>query len=265
MTFNLRFPCLEDIGNLWSERREMVFEVIRLYRPDILGMQEVYRSQLIELLEALPEYAAVGKERYGDTDEEHNPIFFRSSRFFVEGAGTDWFSATPGVPGTRTICPDDHPRVVTWAQLSDSRSASRLQFLNTHFPLTRDDAVKIECAKVVAKRVAKAEARTARVLVGDFNALPDGGLHAFLTAAQKNGCMGLEDARQVAYGNSGPEGTVHHFEGLTHPRERRIDWILISNGVVAEKVETITFSRMGRYPSDHYPVCADLVVPNGME
>jgi endonuclease/exonuclease/phosphatase family metal-dependent hydrolase len=40
--------------------------------------------------------------------------------------------------------------------------------------------------------------------------------------------------------------------------DRRIDWILTRGPVAVERCETVTFNQDGRYPSDHFPVVADL-------
>jgi endonuclease/exonuclease/phosphatase family metal-dependent hydrolase len=38
--------------------------------------------------------------------------------------------------------------------------------------------------------------------------------------------------------------------------ERRIDWILARGKVSVDASEIVTFSREGRFPSDHLPVVA---------
>ncbi len=41
------------------------------------------------------------------------------------------------------------------------------------------------------------------------------------------------------------------------PKER-IDWILVGRGFTARSIEKSLFQREGRYPSDHFPVVAEL-------
>lgn len=90
------------------------------------------------------------------------------------------------------------------------------------------------------------------VVTGDFNAGPDSAVHAALA-----GRGGLRDAWHPAATRSGPEGTFHAFTGRA---ERRIDWILV-RGFEVRAVHTIDANENGRYPSDHFPVVAELAFP----
>jgi endonuclease/exonuclease/phosphatase family metal-dependent hydrolase len=69
----------------------------------------------------------------------------------------------------------------------------------------------------------------------------------------------LEDAWLVARRRSGPENTFHDFTGKP---DRRIDWILV-RGFGVEGVRTVTTHEGKLYPSDHFPVVADLHWPRG--
>jgi len=59
MAFNIRYGTANDGDNHWLERREMVFDVIRTHRPDVVGLQEALRGQLDEVLQAVPDYVFV--------------------------------------------------------------------------------------------------------------------------------------------------------------------------------------------------------------
>ena len=86
------------------------------------------------------------------------------------------------------------------------------------------------------------------ILTGDFNCAPDTPVHAKLTG-------GLHDVWTEAVTRSGPTKTFHNFTGTP---DRRIDWIL-SRGFKARTVSTVTTHEGARYPSDHFPVVAELV------
>ena len=49
MSFNIRYGTARDGANAWPNRRELVFDVIRTFEPDILGLQEVLDFQVDEL------------------------------------------------------------------------------------------------------------------------------------------------------------------------------------------------------------------------
>jgi endonuclease/exonuclease/phosphatase family metal-dependent hydrolase len=88
------------------------------------------------------------------------------------------------------------------------------------------------------------------VLTGDFNTAPSSPAHALLTGL-------LQDAWLDATSHSGPEATFHDFTGTP---DRRIDWILY-RGLHADTVRTVTTQQNGHYPSDHFPVVAELRWP----
>ena len=54
--------------------------------------------------------------------------------------------------------------------------------------------------------------------------------------------------------------TCAGFGPPDNQQDRRIDWILYKGGVTVQKMETSLFNKDGKYPSDHYPVVAKLVV-----
>ena len=66
----------------------------------------------------------------------------------------------------------------------------------------------------------------------------------------------LTDAWATTAAKTGPRGTFHGFKG--QPGQARIDWILFRGLARATQVETITKNTGGRYPSDHFPVFAEL-------
>jgi hypothetical protein len=67
MSFNIRNSHARDEDhNKWPNRKELVYEVIRKYAPDILGLQEVNRFQLDDIKQIFPEYENVGMGSKGN-------------------------------------------------------------------------------------------------------------------------------------------------------------------------------------------------------
>jgi endonuclease/exonuclease/phosphatase family metal-dependent hydrolase len=85
-------------------------------------------------------------------------------------------------------------------------------------------------------------------LTGDFNAAANQEIYRLLTAD-------LRDAWTEASVRSGPEGTVHGFGKFAGGR---IDWILYRNMGPVLSIETVSDTAGGLYPSDHFPVSAEL-------
>jgi endonuclease/exonuclease/phosphatase family metal-dependent hydrolase len=246
MTFNVRVPV--DTGmNAWANRRELMVKVIEAEHPDLLGTQELTQEQGEYLAAHLPGYAWFGQGREGGTKGEHMGVFYRTDRLKVERSGDFWLSDTPDVPGSRTWG-QPYPRMVTWARFHLRDGGGSFDYFNTHFPYRPEDVrARTLSADEIVQRIGKLPSGTRVILAGDFNCAPDTPVHAELTRA-------LHDAWLTAASRSGPAKTFHDFTG--NP-DQRIDWIL-SRGFKAKVVRTITTHEGARYPSDHFPVLAEL-------
>lgn len=247
MSFNVRLPLAQDGANDWPHRRDHLAEVVRDAAPDVIGTQELKRVQADYLLARLPGYAWFGMDRRGGRDDEHMGIFYRRDRLRVVEIGNFWLSATPEKPGSISWG-HPYPRMVTWALFESNSGGRRFYMYNTHFPYRGEDvAARMRAAAAIADRIATLPAATPLVLTGDFNTTPDSSVHAFLTQS-------LSDARTAAPKVDGPAETFHAFTGKA---DRRIDWIL-TRGFRPVGYRTDDAARNGRYPSDHFPVIADL-------
>lgn len=247
MTFNVRVPV--DTGmNAWSNRRDLMVQVIRAAHPDVLGTQELTQEQGEYLAAHLPGYAWFGQGREGGTKGEHMGVFYRKDRLQVLRSGDFWLSDTPAVPGSRTWG-QPYPRMVTWARFRWRDGGGTFDYFNTHFPyLPQDVRPRMLSANEILQRIGKLPPGARVILAGDFNCAPDTPVHARLTED-------LRDAWTEAASRSGPAKTFHNFTGVP---DQRIDWIL-SRGFTVGSAQTITTHVGARYPSDHFPVLAVLV------
>ncbi|MFS0771941.1 endonuclease/exonuclease/phosphatase family protein [Sphingomonas sp. 1P08PE] len=248
MTFNVRVPVASDGANDWPHRRALMAQTIRRARPDVIGMQELHAAQAADLIAQLPGYRWFGRDRRGGHGDEHMGIFYRTDRWRVEADGDFWLSDTPGVPGSITWG-HPYPRMVSWGRFVGSDGTHRFTLFNTHLPYRIDDEVARERgARLIAARVAATPGPV--VLTGDFNTVAESPTHAVLAGT-------LTDAWQVAFRKKGPAATFHGFTGTP---DRRLDWIW-TRGLVPMKVRTLTDHRGALYPSDHFPVVAELAWP----
>ena len=53
MSFNIRYGSANNGGNHWKNRREMVFDVLRNHRPDVVGLQKALDFQIEEICKAV--------------------------------------------------------------------------------------------------------------------------------------------------------------------------------------------------------------------
>lgn len=247
MTFNVRLLTGNDGPNNWDARRDLVAEMLRAEDPDVIGTQELFKRQGDDIVERLPQFVWFGEGRRGGDDDEHMGVFYRKDRLRVRESGNFWLSSTPEVAGSRTWG-NIYPRMVTWARFERIADGATFTLYNTHFPYrVIDEPARIRCAELIRSRLSKLPRSERVILVGDFNTTFDTPAHSTLVES-------LTDAWLAAPKRSGPEGTFHGFTGRP---EKRIDWIL-SRGLQATWVKTVTTQRDGRYPSDHFPVVAEL-------
>lgn len=253
MTFNVRYSEADDGINAWPRRRDLMVQVIRKERPDILGTQELLLPQADYLQRHLPGYTWFGMGRNGNeinrNDNEHMGVFYDKARLKVLKSGNFWFSDTPDKPGS-IGAGQVMPRMVTWAQFKDLRSGRQFYYYDTHFPYQdgkKAEAIRERCAEEILQHLARLPASAPFILTGDFNTTPESATHAALT-------RDLHDVRTSAPRHEGPASTFHDFTGQA---TKRIDWILY-RGMTADSVRTITTHEGKVYPSDHFPVVADL-------
>ena len=247
MTFNVRVPV--DTGmHAWVNRRDLLVKVIEAERPDLFGTQELTGEQGTYIAAHLRGYAWFGQGRDGGTRGEHMGVFYRTDRLEVLRSGDFWLSDTPDVPGSKTWG-QPYPRMVTWARFRLRDGGGTFAYFNTHFPYRPEDVrARMLSADEIMQRIGKLPSAARVILAGDFNCGPDSPVYAKLTAT-------MHDAWIAAASRSGPALTFHNFTGKP---DQRIDWIL-TRGFKTAAVQTVTTHDGARYPSDHFPVVAELV------
>jgi endonuclease/exonuclease/phosphatase family metal-dependent hydrolase len=250
MSFNIRLPAESDGVDYWETRKPLAVTMLREQAPDVIGLQELVKSQADYLARELPAYAWFGRGRNADGGGEHMGVFYRKDRLKVVESGDFWLSDTPDVPGSITW---NHlyPRMVTWALFEQRSDGKRFYLFNTHLPYReQDEAARIKGVQAIARRLAALQAGVPIVLTGDFNTAPDTEVHAVLART-------LQDAWTTAPRVEGSDATFHAFTGTP---DRRIDWIFV-RGVQLESITSVTTRWNHRYPSDHFPLVATLRLP----
>ena len=246
MSVNVRYPGPQDGENRWEARRNLLVDVIRDAAPDLIGTQELFQLQGDYITERLPAYAWFGVDRRGGHGDEHMGIFYRRDRLTLLESGQIWLSDQPDVPGSISWG-HPFPRTLAWG-LFETRDGRRFRLYDTHFPYRpEDDGARTKAARLIADRIAADDGLPA-ILTGDFNAGAGSDAHALLNRQ-------LYDVWQFAPQIDGPTPGHHGFLGGTPTR--RIDWILL-RGFAVTQARAIAAHRNGSYPSDHYPIMADL-------
>ncbi|MFT5734614.1 MAG: endonuclease/exonuclease/phosphatase family metal-dependent hydrolase [Planctomycetota bacterium] len=259
-SFNLRMDTVRDGLDAWPFRREAALEVLR--RMDVVGVQEALPGMLREVDAGLPGYLRVGEGREVDGGGEACCVYFRSERFECMGSGTFWLSETPEVAGSMgwdAAC----PRVATWARLREKEGGARLVVMNVHLD-HKGQKARVEGARLVLSRIPDVAGDDPLVLVGDFNITEENEVYRVLTEQGQ-----LVDARVGALADpSGPAATWNGFG--RDPLDRRIDFVFgrlgatgarfLSFSTIDASVGDLLGTDSERYPSDHFPVQAGVLV-----
>lgn len=246
MTFNVRFDNPKDgPDNTWDMRREAAIAVIHRWAPDVAGLQEAMEHQVRDLEEGLPDYELFGRSRELNASGEYVPLLWRRERFEAEQHGVFWLSDTPDEEGS-VGWDADAPRIATWAVLRDRDTGRAFFVANTH--LDRWGVLAREAsAELLVTRVAERFAGLPMVLLGDMNAVEgDRPIEVFKSAMLRDS---WRDTSEVS------PPTIHHFgERLGG----KIDFVLVDPNWKTVGAEVIYDRPDGQWPSDHYPVIADL-------
>ncbi|MES2438467.1 MAG: endonuclease/exonuclease/phosphatase family protein [Verrucomicrobiota bacterium] len=274
-SYNIRYDNPGDVekGNSWPQRLPVIAGLIRFHEFDVLGTQEAFRNQLLDLQKLLPDYAYTGCGRDDGKDAgEHAAIFYRKDKFRLLDSGTFWLSQNPDKPGKGWDA--DLPRICTWAKLGNANGAGNLFVFNTHFD-HRGVRARLESAKLIIARIKEIARDEPVVLTGDFNvdqtsesykSLHDSGILAdsFETAADRYALNGTANAFKP---DSKTESRIDH---VFHTRQLKpVRYGILTDTYrtpLPDSAETQSGNFPGevkfrnfqvRLPSDHFPVLVE--------
>jgi endonuclease/exonuclease/phosphatase family metal-dependent hydrolase len=262
VTFNIRFDFPSDAaqGNNWEKRAPLVAEfILKEAKANVVCFQEDKSPQVEDLKKLMPGWQFHGKSREG-AGSEHCSVAFDTKVWRLMDGGDFWLSDTPDVPASNTWG-TKWAHKCTWATLQAVKDAKKrtVTFTSTHFDEHKGSGeVRRKSAQVIRNWLDK-NAKTANVVVaGDFNADLDEEPFGVLTVA--SGLPRLVDAFELAKSNP-RVGTSHNFDGSAGTR--RIDWIMVGGRINALEAHVDKWQKNGKYPSDHFPVVAELDVVGG--
>ena len=251
MSFNIR--CADVNGVNVPDRLGIGVRQILEVMPDSLGIQEATAEWMKALGASLLLYDWVGIEREkgepADKSGESCPIFYLKAKFSLVDSGNFWLSETPDEPsyGPGAAC----RRICTWAKLKDRATGQVYVHVNTHFDHVSEDA-RVFAADMVNRFVIENFADVPVVFTADINTFE--GLAAYSTLTEN-----LDDSRKTAK-DAQAFGTFHACSPETHA-DYTIDFLLCSRDITVNTYRTVTKGVDGRFVSDHFPIYADIVLP----
>ncbi|ERN18702.1 hypothetical protein AMTR_s00065p00210150 [Amborella trichopoda] len=250
MTFNLLDDQEPDSPNSWQNRRDICISVITSYSPMILCTQQGLKPQLEFLQQCLPGYEQFGISRKGSQDvtDEHCSIFYDKEKrveppgfsFQIVNSNMDEFSARAR----------RRSALLTWQHIAS---------LPPNLPV-------VYCGVFNTQK----ESTTGRFLLG---------------RSREHGVVGdMRDAWPSARTRKNVSliRTYHGFKGdkqgaleliklilralcLCWDRQTQdlhIDWILYrGRSLCPASCEVINDNIDGLYPSSHYPLFAEFMLP----
>lgn len=250
MTFNLRFENDRDGADGWPQRRKAVAAVVTRHAPDFLGTQEGTPAQLAFLNDSLLDYGMVAASRPEDPTCQYPTLFYRLDRVRPLSWGEFWLSRTPSEHRSKDW-DSAFPRMMSYGRFEELQEGRELWVAVTHLDHLGSLA-RLEQARIIAQWVAACDAPV--ILTGDFNDAPESPVYRLLTSPD----VGLVDSWVGLGPPEGEDSMTHHdFHGV--PQKCRMDWVFASRELKAVSVRIVRDHLNGRYPSDHFPFCAELV------
>ena len=255
MSFNIRNSHARD----WEARKGLVYEVIRDYAPDVLGLQEANSFHLKELSNEFPEYGQVGEGSMGGSKGQHSAILFLEERFKLTDSGSFWLSKTPTQPSKSWR--SAHHRICTWAELLVRETDRTLYIYNTHMDDGSREA-RENGTRMIMEHIQGEVQTSPFVFMGDFNAPEDSEVLKIIkgnSEARQNLRIQMVDSFRVLYPDRENVGTYNGFTGQSDGS--KIDYIMVRPSMKVIEASILQTSREGRYPSDHFPVTAQVSLP----
>ena len=251
MTYNIRLDVASDGENSWSKRKEYLVSQVRFYEPDVWGVQEALPNQMDDLSKLMPEYSHIGTGRDAGGTGEASAVFFKRNRFRVTNESTFWLSETPDKVSKGWDAA--LPRICTYGLFRDLKTKRHFWFFNTHLDHIGETA-RSKGIELILSKIAEVNKKNyPAIFTGDLNSEPNTeriiNLKRIMLDTQ-------EAAAQKAFG---PSGTFNGFR-FNEPVKRLIDYIFIdrSRRFTVKKHAILSDSKDLRYPSDHFPVFAEL-------
>jgi endonuclease/exonuclease/phosphatase family metal-dependent hydrolase len=246
MTFNVRYTNETDGRHAWSKRKDVLLRYLRFTQPDVCGTQELTDTALAFLASNLPEYTFVGDGREADRTGERCGVLVRNDVFDLLKTETVWLNGDFHKAGDAD--PEEgFPRICTMVLLKEKASGRKFRLFNAHIAYQSQRAIltnSIQLARYIRRFNST---KIPWILMGDFNSPITHAFHTPFLAMAQEAYMTLNQERP---------NTFHAYgdpQGLD-----AIDFIYIQ-GLTFNSVTTDTTQLDGLYPSDHYPVLAELL------
>ena len=280
ISFNVLRPEWGRISDPpWEQRKHAVAAVLQEVRADVLALQEESEEQLDDILAVSSRLQTAGERPWGG-----GSILYRADLFHAEQFGVIRVPERMEAFGGRTV---------QWALLRIQKTGEHVLFYNAHLTPFEETA-RVKGVKLILEHLGMFPARyDAVIIAGDLNSRENEEPITRLLSASPS----LRSAWRVAHQFTDPQNTARLIaaaiasekalklrpelppseraelerlvqaagQGTFHdylPRTRigHLDYILVSDNVDVTRAEILSGKYRNIYPSDHFPVLADVTL-----
>lgn len=245
MTFNLRYDNENDGAHAWSKRQSALLDCLVKHKADVIGTQETTDTIHAFLKNHLKSYLMIGDGRNEDRQGERCTILIKKRKFKLIETETVWLNGSFHKAGD--LDPEEgFARICTMACIQDKTSKQRLRIFNCHLAYQSQSVIQRNGKELLRYILSFKSTQIPIILLGDFNSPLEHDLHRPLLAQFKEAYITLNQERP---------NTFHAFgdpKGI-----EAIDFIYTDH-LSFKKVTTDVSKYNALYPSDHFPVIAEL-------
>lgn len=255
-TYNIQYP--NDGLCKWSNRQIALEGFFDEYKPDLVGSQEPYITQINDMMKFLgDEYAWFGINNRNETREPYypsapfNPVFYRKDRLELLDWDIVWYTPQATERGYGA----DYSRFMHWARFKDLKTGQEFYLFNSHFDHKGEEA-KLVAAGILAETVKRIAGDMPAILTGDYNTTEKSKAYATITTC------GFLDNSKLAVKN--PVNYLYYSQAryksinTVSQKDVHIDHIFYTpaNSKI-ESWELVIKTYGGYYGSDHLPIVVD--------
>ncbi len=263
-TYNVRQLNAGDDakGNGWERRLPVIASLIRYHDFDIFGAQEVFHSQLEDLLGTLPGYGYTGVGRDDGAEAgEYSVVFYKRDRFELLDSGHFWLAEDSTRPNKGWDA--KYVRICCWGRFLDRETQERFWFFSLHTD-HKGERAQVESCRLVLDKIRMMCCGERAVLTGDFNVGETSESYAVL---RDSGLLSdTYDLAEIKYAWTGTENgfdpdrkTFRHIDYLfVTPGFRVLRYGILTDTYRTEEPEDSAKPFRARTPSDHFPVLVEM-------
>jgi len=246
MTFNLRYDTDEDGVNSWSLRKDSLLKMIDKHQADVIGTQETTDRIYATLIDHFHDYEFCGDGRESNRLGERCSVMIKKERYKILRTETVWLNGDFYKAGDKDE-EEGFPRICTMVLVQDKQSLKKTRIFNAHLAYRSKTAIANN-GKYLLSYIKRFEhTKIPFILMGDFNVEIDHPLHKPFLVNYKEAYTTLKIKRP---------NTFHAYQdplGIC-----AIDFIY-TNTLTFKSIETDQSLIDDHYPSDHYPLIAELL------